>query len=213
MPRRLRLPVLIAALCAIPLASPARSATFDVIYTDRVDVTLCSNGCGITLAGAGFALVVNKGTTDIDGSTFFGATFTASSSNPAMVLYPFINNPGPPVAPIHPNEAVGSVLPSNAVLTSLIHPGETFRNTAPLQVLAFQIERTGTSTFAGPVAFDVTMTMGAEIAHFTIFANVMLGDFAISFPSAARVSSVPLATPTVSACDFIRTFARAHAKL
>jgi hypothetical protein len=83
------------------------------------------------------------------------------------------------------------------VLTSLVHPGEIFRNTQPLQVIAFQIERTGTSTFAGPVSFDVTMTMGDAVAHFTIFANVTLGDFAISFPSAARVSSAPLATPTV----------------
>jgi len=42
------------------------------------------------------------------------------------------------------------------------------------------------------------MTMGGNVAHFTIIANVTLGapgEFAISFPSAARVSSVPIATP------------------
>jgi hypothetical protein len=199
--RRILIPALMVLLCACTLASPTRSATFDLIYTDHVDTTLCPNGCGIMLTAYGFGLVVNKGATDIGAAEFFGTTFSAISSRPEMSLYVLINNPGPPVAPIHPNEAVGSVLAPNVVLTSLLHAGETLRNTQPEQVVAFMISRTGTNTYAGPVSFDVTMTMGGDVAQFTIFANVTLGgpsEFAISFPSAARVSSVPILTPTVT---------------
>src|SRR5258706_308906 len=117
---RLLPPALIAILCALALAPPVRCATFDLIYTDPVDVTLCPNGCGINLAGYGFGLVVNKGVTDIGAAEFFGTTFTVISSRPEMLLFAYINNPGPPVAPIHPNEAVGSVLTPNAILTSLL---------------------------------------------------------------------------------------------
>ncbi len=179
------------------IASRVHAATFDLIYTDVVNVTFSSTGA-ITLAGTDFGLVVNKGTTDIGASEFFGTKFTVSSSRPEMALYPFINNPGPVITPIHPNQALGSVSGFNGVLTTKLLPGETLHNTAGLQVIAFELMRTYANTYAGPVAFDVTMTMGGNVARFTIVANVTLGgpaDFAISFPSAARVSSVSTATP------------------
>jgi hypothetical protein len=180
------------------LASAARAATFDLIYADQMNVTLCSNGCGITVVDNSYALVVNKGPSDIGATEFFGMTFTCTSSRPEMALTPFINNPGPPVAPIHPNEAVGSLTSALGLLTPLLQPGETLRNTSPFSVISFQIERTGFNSFAGPVVFDVTMTIGANVAHFMILANVTLGgpsEFALSYTHAARISSVPLATP------------------
>jgi len=195
--RRIPLRFALLTLGLLVLASTAHAATFDLIYTDRMDVTLCPNGCGITVTGDSYALLVNKGATDIGAAELFGTTFTYTSSQPEMVLVPFINNPGPPVAPIHPNEAVGSATSALGLLTPLLHPGETLRNTAPLQVLAFEIERTGINNFAGPVVFNVTMTMGTDVAHFTVLANVTLGgpsEFVLAYTHATRVSSVPLAT-------------------
>ncbi len=201
-------PVALLALIGILALSPsARAATFDFIYTDHVDVTLCPNGCGITLAGVDFGLIVNKGTADIGAAELGGTTFNVISSRPEMKLIPFVNSYAADlVAPVHPNEAVGSVQPgapiANGVLTGQLHPGETLRNTAPKQFIAFEIMRTGLfNTYAGPVSFDVTMVMGDHVAEFTINADVTLGitgQFALSFPSAARVSSVPVATPVAN---------------
>jgi hypothetical protein len=187
---RLRLFVLVLLFVATSVATRADAAHWDFIYTDRIDVTLCTNGCGITLAGTGYALLVNKGTTDISASQLFGATYTVESSEPSIRLWPFVNNPGPPVAPIHPNEAVGSVGPyaNNGVLLPLIQPGETFRNTWDWQVFAFGISREY-GAYSGPVRFDVTMNLGGESATFTIVADVHVGDHAINFVSAARTSS------------------------
>jgi hypothetical protein len=184
-------------LVAILSSIPARAAsTWDLIYTDHIVVTLCNNGCGITLAGADFALLVNTGASNLDAATVFGATFSATSSTPDLLLLPFVNDPGPVITPILPGEAVGSVLAgTNQVLLTKVLPGETFRNAAGLQFLAFQIERTGTNSYVGPVVFDVTMLMGGYMAMFTIRADVGLGESAILFPSAARVTAVPVATP------------------
>jgi hypothetical protein len=192
---------LVALLCVFALASPSRSAAFDLIYTDHVDLTLPESGVGMTLADFGFGLVINKGATDIGAAEFFATEFTVVSSCPEMALWPFVNDPGIAVAPIHPNEAVGSVQAPNSVLTSLLVPGETLRNTQPLQVIAFMIERTWPGAYVGPVSFAVTMTMGDAVAHFTIHADVLpseSGEFAISFPSAARVSSESTTTPAAT---------------
>jgi len=62
-------------------ATPARSASFDLIYTDHVKVTLCQ-ACGITLVGNGFALVVNRGASNIEGPELFSTSFTSTSSRP-----------------------------------------------------------------------------------------------------------------------------------
>jgi hypothetical protein len=196
--RRAVLASVLLVLATAGLASRTHAATFDLIYADQMNVTLCPNGCGITVTGDSYALIVNKGATDIGAAELFGTTFSCTSSRPEMALVPFVNNPGPPVAPIHPNEAVGSAVTAIGLLAPLLQAGETLRNTAPLQVLAFEIERVGTNNYAGPVAFQVSMTTGANVAHFTILANVTLGgpsEFAFSYTHAARVSSIPIATP------------------
>jgi hypothetical protein len=189
-----------AFLCGILSAFPARAATFDLIYCDHYNLTLC-DWCALTLGPYGFGLVVNKGLTDIEGPEFFGTTFSVISSRPEVTLLPFINDPLGPVTPIHPNEAVGSVQAPNAILTSLVLPGETFRNTAAMQVIGFGVVRLPVNEYVGPVSFDVTMTMGDQVAHFTLFMNVALGAsgvFDIQFQSAARVHSTPIPTPTAA---------------
>jgi len=208
-----RLSMLAGLLLIAFLAPPAYSTPFDLIYTDQMNVALCSNGCGITLAGSDFALIVNKGTTDITGAQMYGTVLTATSSSPEVGLFPFVNNPGGlDPTPIHPNEAVGSVSsgpPDNTLLLSRVLPGESFRNSSPAQFLAFSVRRTGTNSFTGDVVFDVTTTLGADVATFQMVAHVSLGDFAISFPHVARVSSVPLVTPAqVTSWGRIKTLYR-----
>jgi len=186
------------ALGLLLLASAAHAAKFDLIYTDEIDVTLCPDGCGITVTGDSYALLVNTGATDIGAAELFATTFTCTSTQPQIRFVPFINNPGPPVAPIHPNEAVGSALNALPVLTPYLVPRETLRNTYPLQVLAFQIERVGTNSYAGTVVFNIRMTMGTDVLLYSILANVTLGgpsEFAYSYPHAVRRTSGPLATP------------------
>ena len=180
---------LVAAALSLAAIAPARAAHFDFIYYDHYDLTLCLNGCGITLAGEDFGLIVNKGLTDINGPEFFATSFTVQSSEPSITLTPFINNPGPAVTPIHPNEAMGSGGPVlGSLLPALIQPGETYRDTSPFQVITFEVQRTSGS-YAGPVTFNVTMKVGSEIASFTLHFDVHVGPHAIGFLSAARVSS------------------------
>ena len=189
------------AAAALSLAAlvpaPARAAHFDVIYGDHVDLTLCLNGCGITLAGVDFGLLVNKGLTDINGPEFFATSFTVQSSEPSITLDPFVNNPGPPVTPIHPNQAIGSTgLRGSSIFPTLLMPGETYNNTAPLQVLAFEVSRTSGS-YSGPVTFTVTMKVGSEIATLNMHFDVHVGgESNITFLSAARVSSTSGPTAT-----------------
>jgi len=144
-------------LCLSLLATPARAAHWDLIYVDHFDVTLCDNGCGITLAGQDFGILVNTGSVDLTDADLFNTTFTVQSSTPAITLLPFINNPGPPIAPIHPGEAAGSVssfLNGSVLLTQLL-PAEIYHNTTPLQFIAFEIGRV--QAFNGPARFDVVM--------------------------------------------------------
>lgn len=182
---------------SVATTSPAAAASFDFIYADRIEVTTYPIQSGFTPTSNGNGLVVNKGAVDIGAAELFNTTFQVVSSNPAVHFSPFINDPGPSgnVAPVLPNEAVGSVVPGgNEVLTTLLLPGETLRNTRPLQVISFTM--TFPAGFAGAVDFDVTMTMGTDIATFTVVANITAGsEFLFSYPSASRVSSVPLATP------------------
>lgn len=186
----LALAVLISGLTS---TSVARAATFDFIYADHLEVTTYPSNVGFTLAGTDIGLVVNKGSTDINAPEFFGTTFTATSSNPAVQPIPFINNPGPAVTPIHPDEALGSVSSFNTVLTTKLLAGETLHNTTPMQVISLQVNYP--QGFSGQAVFDITMTMGGNLAHYSILADFTLGSaFDIRFPSAARVSSVPTAT-------------------
>jgi hypothetical protein len=190
----------LAAATITPSLAAASTSPWDFIYTDRLDVTLCE-GCGIGAAGKGFALLVNTGSADITAQEFFGASFSAVSSHPGFTFDAFINDPGSPVAPILAGEAVGGVTDevdavsgSTTILLTGLLPGEVFRNTYPEQVIGYRVWRLS-SAYEGPVRFDVEMVMGDRIAFFTINADMHLGGYYILFPSAARVSSVPLATP------------------
>ena len=176
------------ATLAVPLA-PGTARAWDFIFFDQMNVTLCNNGCGITLAEGGWALLVNTGTTNITASELFGASYEVVSTNPDFSLSPFINNPGQPVAPILPNEAVGNNWPE---LAALVEPGEAIR-LIPFQFLAFSVFRNGLSN--GPVDFYVAMVMGGERANFIVHANFTSGPHDIAFTHALRVSSVPLPTP------------------
>ena len=186
--------VLALAVSLLTLASGASAATFDVIWADHLTVTTYPSNTGFTLSGDDIALVVNKGPTDINGPEFFGAALTGTSSNQAVAVFPFINNPGPPITPIHPNEAIGSVTFGNNVLTGKLLPGETFHNTGPLQVIALQVNYP--PHYSGSAVFDLTMTMGGNIAHYAIQVSFVAGsNFSIAFDTAARTSAVPLPTP------------------
>ena len=188
--------VLLTMVTVMFLPSPGWTAQFDFIYTDSIDVTLCI-GCGITLAGLDFGLLVNTSDNPISDSEFNSAVFTAVSSVPGISLDPFINDPGAPIGPILPGEAVGSVTEGNEVLLTRLLPGETHRNTFPRQVIAFMIDRDST-LFEGEVRFDVTLEMLDEVATFRIIANLSLGPHDISFRSADRVSSQVIPTTTAS---------------
>ena len=170
---------------------PAPAHAWDFIYVDQMDVTLCNNGCGITLAELGWGLIVNTGTSNIDACELFATTYESASTNPDFRLTPFINNPqNPPIPPILPDEAVGR---GDPMFLALLQPGETHRETFH-QFIAFQVDRLGLSN--GPVNFFVSMFMGGERAQFIVRANFTSGPHAISFSHAARVSSVPLPTAT-----------------
>jgi len=180
-------------LAAPGLAAPALAAPFDLIYTDQIDVTLCSNGCGITLAGCDFAVLVNTGTAPIATSVMTAAHFTAVSSEPTIRLTPFLNQYTSEFPDLEPGHARGSVCSNNAFLEALLLPGEVLENIQGNQFLAFNIERTEpeNGTFEGPVSFDCTMDMGGERVTFRIDAMLHLGPHAIQFLHGARVHSEP----------------------
>jgi hypothetical protein len=194
----LRLVAVFLALVTLPIGlapTIADASTFDLIYADTLNVTIDPYEDGFTLAGNDIGLVVNTGTNDISGSAFFATQFTATSSNPAVRIYPFINNPGLEITPILPHQALGSVGNYNSVLLTKLLPGETLHNTAPLQVIA--IGASFPVGFSGRVHFDLTMQMGAEFAQYGITMNFVQSTAPdLAFASAARVSSMPGLTPT-----------------
>ena len=182
-------------LAPVVVHSPAAARPYDIIYIDSFEVTLCS-GCGITLAGMDYALLVNTGTSDITLEELKSATFTATSSQPGIKLIAFLNIPNQQVVgSVHPGEAVGSILPGeNQMLLDQLQPGETLRNLSGMQFLAFEIERllpdsTGfpkDNHYQGPVDFQVLMSMGGYEARFGLHANVHYGDHQIIFLTATR---------------------------
>lgn len=181
--------VLLLAACA---AVPASAGSFDLIYTDRIDVTLCENGCGITLATEGWVLV-NTGPETIREDSLLAARFTVVSSEPTVSLSPFVNNYGTEFAALEPGHARGAVGAGNAFLADLIKPGEIFENVVGRQFVSFNISRTG--TYEGPVRFDFVMRMNGEGIVFRVDADVHLGPHAIRFISGRRDTSLVLPPP------------------
>jgi hypothetical protein len=185
-------------LATLVFAAPALADPYDLIYTDRIDVTLCENGCGITLSGCDFAVLVNTGTAAITANEMRAARFTAASSESTITLHPGLNQYTSVLPDLEPGHARGGVCANNAFLGSLLLPGEVLENTAGFQFLYFTISRLG-GTYEGPVTFDCTMDMAGFRATFRIEATLHLGPHAIEFLSGARVQSVPGPPPTITA--------------
>jgi hypothetical protein len=200
-----RLPGLLLAL-GVLAPSLSFAARFDFIYADQITMSAPLASWGITLAGLDFGLIVNKGTTSLGADELYAAEFRVDgipvwpdTTSPTIDpwLRPGINSGylyHPSFAPIQPNEAVGSVGSDNGVLTTLVGPGETFRNSSPAQFIYFELGGTGDSP--GVVRFNVHLRMGDEQADFPMFVTLIDSpSYSIAFNHAARVSS---AAPTAA---------------
>src|SRR5262245_32028663 len=110
-----------------PLA--AHASMYDLIFADSIVVVSPPGVTGFSY-GNDIALIVNTGPGIMGEVQLSGVTFTATSSNPAVDVYASILNTGPPVTPILPNEAVGTLLPGSP-LPAKVLPGETVRNVFP----------------------------------------------------------------------------------
>jgi len=189
------------------LPSLSHAAPFDFIYADQITMRAPLASWGITLAGLDFGLVVNTGLANLTANDLYAAEFTVDgvpqwpdTTNP--VIDPWLRpgfNSGylfhPSFQPIAPHEAVGSVPTPPSVLTALVAPGETFRNSYPAQFVYFEMGGTGNAP--GVVRFDVHLRIGDERADFPIFVTLIDDpSYLITFEHAARVSGVPLAVAT-----------------
>ncbi len=193
---------LLLVLLGIPGSSSA--GPYDVILANSTDLTLCQ-GCGITPAGLGYALIVNTGVSDITLADLADAKFTVSASRPEITMLPFLNIPSPTiVGSIHPGEAMGSIIEGNTLLLPYLNSGEVLRNLAGLQFMTYQVNR-GDSVYEGPVDFDVRMSMAGYEARYTIHAEVHLGQPGITYLGATRTSAVPSKVVDVSVAIQPRT--------
>jgi hypothetical protein len=190
---------LVLLLALLQPAGAVASGRFDLIYTDRVECTFLPDQIGFSLGPFGFAIIVNTGTTSLTDSDLRWAQFTSTPSVLGFRLSPMVANL-PDHAPILSHEAVGSVTSYNALLQGLLQPGEAFRNTTPDYVLNISFSKALSVTYAGPVSFDLTMTMGQQTARFRVVVNLQYVQYGephgLSVPSVARVSSSTGATPT-----------------
>ena len=189
--------LLAVALATLSFTAVAFADSFDFIYADSIDVVSMPGQSGFNY-GNDIAMLVNTRSTNIENAEFFGATFVATTSDPLVDAHPFVNEPGPPVTPILPDEAVGTILPGSPLLAKVL-PGETVRNTYPLQIYGLIVNYP--PGYVGTVVLYITMTMGAERAEYFTLINIQQGaDFAISvahadrahsqsFPTAARAST------------------------
>jgi hypothetical protein len=189
--RRPRLPAAALLAVALAIAAPALAGPFDVIMMERPVFVLCG-GCGLRLAGADFALIVNTGTGDIPDEALFDATFEVRSSAPQIEMAIFPNTFRGPVGPVRPREAVGLVVPINQVMLQMIEPGETFRNAGTV----FLLDIYAHENYDGPVTFEVAMTIGDHRYYNTILSDVRAGSVAdMTIHAAGRGSAVPIDTP------------------
>ncbi len=186
--------LLAAALCFAPAANPAHARPFDLVYADRVDVSLCE-GCGITLAELGFGILVNTGPVSITHAELNAAQFSCVSSVPGISMTPFLTVQDSASSALAAGHARGPGLP---LFLPLLAPGEVLDDTyaVPRQFLAFSIDREFGTTYAGPVNFHVTMQLVEAWIEFDILAQVSLSDFSIQFTHATRQSAI---SPPVAA--------------
>jgi hypothetical protein len=201
-----KLPGLLLAL-GVLVPSISLAARFDFIYADQITMSAPLASWGITLAGLDFGLIVNKGTTSLGADELYAAEFSVDGV-PAWpdTISPTIDpwlRPGinsgylyhPSFVAIQPNEAVGSVGSDNGVLTTLVGPGETFRNSSPAQFIYFELG--GSENSPGVVRFNVHLRMGDDRVEFPMFVWLIDSpSYSIAFNHAARVSST--AGPTAA---------------
>lgn len=182
----------LAALTSSLLAGAAFAQHFDLVYADRADLALC-DGCGITLAEQGYALLVNTGPVPITVAEMEAAVFHASSNVTGVRMSPFLNVWGVTFTDLVPGHARG---PGAPIFLPLLLPGETLEDTQDppgRQFLAFGIDRDPGNSYAGPVAFHVTMELAGQWIEYDIVVNLALSppgsDAAITFTHATRASS------------------------
>ena len=193
------------AVFLVPATAAAATSAWDLIYADRLELTLCDNVCGIYTNGLDVALLVNTGNANITGVDLAGAKFTIQSSRPEIGMRLYVDDPGAPMTPLPPGEAIGSVVAGDAftgpndILLGKLGPTEIHRNTSGVKVLSIGVQRRGFNTYQGPVRFDVEMTLGGSTARFAIDANVRLGDFRLEFARAARVRAASEVSPVARA--------------
>ena len=203
---RHRLTALLLAL-GVLLPSLARAAPFDFIYADQITMRApLEMGWGVTLAGMDFGILVNTGSSPITAQDLDEADFLVNGVpvSPGPTITPILR----PVffygyylsdgfSPIAPGEGLGSVIAENTLLTALIAPNETFRNSSPAAFIMFQLN--GTNNEPGVVRFDIRLIMGAFQADFPIFVTLIdTHEAGIEFTHATRVSGVAGPTPVKS---------------
>jgi hypothetical protein len=200
---------LLAFLLALGVLVPSSSlaARFDFIYADQITMSAPLASWAITLAGLDFGIIVNTGSASLGADQLYAAEFTvdgvpAPPDSTSPTIDPWLRpgfNSGylyhPSFSPIQSNEAVGSVQSGNGVLTTLVRPGETFRNSSPAQFIYFELGGTGNSP--GVVRFDVHLHLGDDRVDFPMFVTLIDSpSYLIAFDHAARVSST--AGPTAA---------------
>ena len=185
----------LAACVAVFSAPSALAGGWDLIYLDRIDATLPANSAGLT-SDAGITLLVNTSNEPLALETVFANTISVASSDPRVTLSLALSPIGALGGPIEPGEAVGCVTPPTQALLSQVRAGESFRNTAPQSFFWYEIDKLYEGPLESPVDFAVDLSMGGYHVHFTIHADFHVGAFALAFPSASRVTAVPISTPT-----------------
>ncbi len=195
---------LFVIMCMIGLtlligSATGANASFDFIYTDDMDVSLCE-GCGITTSFGSFGLIANTDTKDIVLSDINYGDFRVISATPSVEGF-YLNlfsNQMEVYFPIKPGEVIGGVTDENSILLNLVQNGETFRDVAPYQFLGLNIQRNTGNTYVGYVNFDLTIEMAGEIATFQTHTDMQLGTPSVNIISGARVSSTVVPEPISS---------------
>ncbi|HTO90538.1 MAG TPA: hypothetical protein VMJ70_05355 [Candidatus Sulfotelmatobacter sp.] len=188
-PALVRFALTALALCSLHVG--ARASGFDLIFADSIEVVASPGVSGFSY-GNDIALIVNRGATDIGQADLSGATFTVLSSDPSVVGHATIANSASPVTPIHPLEAVGTMLPGSPLLAKVL-PGETARNVFPIGV--FWLLADFPVGYVGTVVLNLTMTLHGEIVEYFTLIHFSLGpEYQIAVVHAGRASSHPLPT-------------------
>lgn len=179
------------AVLAFLAPLPAHASMYDLIFADSIVVVAGPAGSGFSL-GNDIAMIVNTGPGSIGAAELSGVTFSATSSDPTVDVFASILNTGPPVTPILPGEAVGTLLPGSPLLAKVL-PGETVRNVYPIGV--FWLSVGYPVGYTGSVVFNITMTMGIDVAHYFTLLVVLPGpEFSIDVLHAERTSSISFPT-------------------